>query len=122
MVQKETAENSFDVGLSVFLAPLFRVFSTDSIVFNLVLLQGCDVIIPKHTVYNCVYHDTQLKPTGNHPEYQRRVISGAAAKKFIKKKSKENIQIDFCSSAALSLVGFGNVLNPHQHLGIESTQ
>lgn len=35
-----------------------------------------------------MYHDTQLKPTGNHPEYQRRVISGAAAKKFIKKKTR----------------------------------
>lgn len=52
-VQKVTVENSFDVGLSVFLASLFGVFSTDSIVFNLVLLQGCDH--PKaHCLQQCI--------------------------------------------------------------------
>lgn len=38
MVKKVTLENSFDVGLSVFLALLFGAFATDSVVFNLVLL------------------------------------------------------------------------------------
>lgn len=38
------------------------VFAADPIVFNPVLLQDHDVIIPKHTVYNCVCLDTQLKP------------------------------------------------------------
>lgn len=41
-VKKVPVENSFDAGLSAFLASLFGVFSTDSIVFNLVLVQGCN--------------------------------------------------------------------------------
>lgn len=48
VVKKVTSENSFDAGLSVFSGSLFGVFSKHPIVFNLVLLQGCDVIIPKH--------------------------------------------------------------------------
>lgn len=54
MVKKVPVENSFDVGLSVFLASLFGVFSTDSIVFNLVLLQGCDH--PKETTVCVIMH------------------------------------------------------------------
>lgn len=68
------------------------------------------------TLFTAHCHDTHLKPTCNHPEYHRHLISGCTSKKS-KRKKKHSYRFLVCCNYFSTRVWEYCMSYPHQHQG-----